>query len=287
MKSIHTYSTCFFVCGMIQLFAGDPESSQLPAESARPHYWFNPVPDSELRDLSADRPDGTESPITVDAGHLQLEISFLDWAFDDLSDGGEFEAYVFAAANLKFGLWENTDLQVVFDVYTHEETRSTDAPTETVEGLSDVQLRLKHNVWGNDGGRTAFGLLPFIKIPTGSQLSNDEIEGGIAFPFALDLCDRVGLGLMPEVDVVFDPFTGEHELEFFHTAVLGFEVTEQLGLYTEYIGIASPLSPYQAHFSGGMTFALDDDTVLDAGVVAGLNDAARDLQLFTGITIRF
>ena len=34
---------------------------------------FNPTPRDRLREMSTDRPDKTESPFTVDAGHFQIE----------------------------------------------------------------------------------------------------------------------------------------------------------------------------------------------------------------------
>src|SRR5512140_1526866 len=35
---------------------------------------FHPTPHDLMRELTPDRPDKTESPYTVDAGHLQLEM---------------------------------------------------------------------------------------------------------------------------------------------------------------------------------------------------------------------
>ena len=37
---------------------------------------------AELRELSTDRPDTTESPFTVDRGHVQIELSFAEWTRD-------------------------------------------------------------------------------------------------------------------------------------------------------------------------------------------------------------
>ena len=45
--------------------------------SQRGYNLFKPVPQGMLRPLAADRPDATESPQTVDAGHLQLEDGIL------------------------------------------------------------------------------------------------------------------------------------------------------------------------------------------------------------------
>ena len=74
----------------------------------------------------------------------------------------------------------------------------------------DTQIRLKINLWGNDGpqpgfGDTALAIMPFVKFPTGSgDLTNDHVEGGVILPLAVALPDEFGLGLMAEVDVVYN-----------------------------------------------------------------------------------
>ena len=40
---------------------------------------FNPTPDRLLRDMTTDRPDVTESPFTVDAGHIQIESNLFGY----------------------------------------------------------------------------------------------------------------------------------------------------------------------------------------------------------------
>ncbi len=69
----------------------------------RQYTLFNPTPIDQMRPLSADRPDGTESPYTVDAGHFQLEVSLFDFAHDN--DRGErTDAYTILDTNFKVGL---------------------------------------------------------------------------------------------------------------------------------------------------------------------------------------
>ncbi|MFN9973748.1 MAG: transporter, partial [Phycisphaerae bacterium] len=43
-------------------------------------HLFNPTPRELLREVDTDRPDTTESPHTVDAGHFQIEFSFVDYS---------------------------------------------------------------------------------------------------------------------------------------------------------------------------------------------------------------
>src|SRR5258705_1142018 len=43
---------------------------------------FNPTPLDLLREFNTDRPDKTESPYTVDAGHMQLEMDLANYSYD-------------------------------------------------------------------------------------------------------------------------------------------------------------------------------------------------------------
>ena len=53
------------------------------------------------------------------------------------------------------------------------------------------------------------------------------------------------------------------------------------------VGIAGTQSDYQALFDTGFTFAVTDNLIFDTGVRIGLNDAAEDFGVFTGMSIRF
>ena len=56
--------------------------SAIPFPDKTQYHLFNPTPNNLLRDLSPDRPDATESPITVDAGRYQVETSLFDYRRD-------------------------------------------------------------------------------------------------------------------------------------------------------------------------------------------------------------
>lgn len=251
-------------------------------------HLFNPTPREFMREMSTDRPDATESPITVDAGHFQIESSLFDYG-RTRQGGIEEEVFTYGAVNFKIGLLNNVDIQFVFDSYTEVRTKDRATKiTETVEGSSDLQVRLKINLWGNDGGNTALAFFPFVKIPTGSDLSNDNVEGGLILPFSVGLTEKIGLGLMLEVDFVYDEEERGYEAEVFHTAVLGFDLTDKLGLFVEYAGTTgSAKFDYVATANAGFTYAVTDDLQLDTGVRVGLNDAAEDFGVFAGFSVRF
>ncbi len=183
---------------------------------------------------------------------------------------------------MKLGLTEATDLQLVLDSYSWLD--SSDG-TDDLQGFGDVQVRLKWNLWGNDGGVDAFAFMPYLKFPTKTDVSNGEWEGGLILPYARSLTDRVGLGLMAELDFVADD-DGDLDSEFLYSAVLGFEVTSRMGAFVEYVGvIRDEGDPALANV--GTTYEVLGDFVLDAGLRLGLNDDTEDLGVFVGFTLRY
>jgi hypothetical protein len=152
-------------------------ASEQVVSKDKSHYTiFDPVPGELLRELTPERPDKTESPYTVDAGHVQLEMDFANLTLDD-SNAVRTHAWNVALFNIKIGLLNNVDLQFVFDDYLWVRTHDRVTRTTTV---GDFTPRLKINVWSNDGGPTALGFVPFVKFPTNSdQLGNNSVEGWI------------------------------------------------------------------------------------------------------------
>ena len=55
-------------------------------------------------------------------------------------------------------------------------------------GFGDVVLRFKVNFWGDDGGKTALGVIPFVKLPANQDdMGNHAVEGGLIFPVVVEL----------------------------------------------------------------------------------------------------
>ncbi len=238
-----------------------------------------------LRELETDRPDATESPVTVDRGHFQLESSFFSFSRDDVG-GMRTETWGVAESNIKYGLSDVMDLQLIFTPYVRETVRTAGGAKTTLEDFSDLTIRLKYNLWGNDEGTTAFGLMPVVKVPTQTAVSNGRWEGGVVAPFSWRAGERWGVGLQGQLDRVYDEGEGDMDWEFSHTAVVGFDLSDRFGIYIEYLGVAGD-RPYDSFFSGGMTYSLSEFIQLDMGTLIGLNQEAEDTTIFSGISWKF
>lgn len=247
------------------------------ADKAR-YSLLNPVPRSAMRPMETDRPDTTESAYTVDAGHFQFEGSVVDFTEDD--DG---EALVFADCNLKVGLTNTTDLQLVIPFFEREQTSGGDD-----SGIGDLTVRFKWNLWGNDDGPTALALMPFVKAPTaGHDLSSESAEGGLIVPFAASLVGNLGLGLMAEFDLVHDDPTGSWDVEVVNTIALGIDWGDAWGSFVEFVSVAHTGDlPWTGYANAGVTLGVSEDLVIDAGVRLGINEAADDFGVFAGFSFR-
>lgn len=258
----------------------------LAAATAMSAQDVAPARPTDRRELSTDRPDKTESPYTVDAGRFQIELDVATYT-RDRDAGVRTETVSVAPINLKLGLDRATDLQVIVEPYLRRTI--TDRPLgarETTDGFGDVTVRLKRNLWGDDGGRTAFALMPFVKLPTNAgDLGNGKVEFGIIAPLAIALSDRIGLGLMTEIDVIEQGDGSGYRASFVNSATLGFALTDRLGMYTELFTERG--DDWVVTGDVGFTYALSDYTQLDAGANLGVTRAADDLAMFVGMSRRF
>ncbi len=268
MKLITAAARCFPAALLLLSWGGGLQAG----ESAR-----------NLRQFATDRPDVTESPATVEKGRFQLESSFFHFSRDDF-EGIRTETLSIGESNIRRGLTERLEVQLAVAPYIRKTVRSAEGRTAAAD-FGDLVVRLKYNLWGNDGGTTAFGLMPSVKIPTGTAVGNGRWEGGAIAPFSWQAGEKWSLGGQFQVDRVFDEHAGDMDWQVSHTAVFGWEVAERYGIYLEYLGVAG--NSYQPFFSGGMTWELADEIQLDSGVLAGLNDAAEDIAFFAGISWRF
>jgi len=261
----------------------------------KPSYNLaNPTPRDALRELSTDRPDKTESPYTVDAGRAQIEIDFVTYMRDVDRSGGQnlrSNTLGITPVNFKLGLTNSTDVQLLVDPFHRQTVKDRAAGTrERLSGFGDTTLRLKHNLWGNDGGSTALALMPFVKIPTARRgLGNRAFELGLIVPLAIEAGPGVGIGLMTEVDLLEESDGRGYAPTFINSATVSFDLTERLATYAELFTERSTERGARWVITGdiGLTYAFSDDLQLDGGVNLGVTEAADDLQLFVGISRRF
>lgn len=266
-----------------------PPSSSEAAPDKSQYHLFNPVPKDQMRELTTDRPDQTESAITVDAGHVQVEMDFFNYTYDRHStDGVKTETWNIAPINVRIGLLNHLDLHVILDNYVDTRTKEG-RDTIRASGFGDITLRMKYNFWGNEGGPTSFGIIPFVKLPlSASNIRNGRTEGGVILPFSVELPWGWSAGMMTEADFVSDDHGG-YETEWVNSISFSRDLTKNLGMYLEFFSVVgtAPGFQWQGQVDAGLTYAISDNIQLDCGCNFGVTKSAPDFQPFAGISIRF
>ncbi len=118
---------------------GDPTTQ--PDKSQ--YTLFNPTPADQLRKMDTDRPNKTNTPHTIDAGHLQIEIGFFDYDYyRDQYDAANsrIETLDLGQFNFRLGILDNLELNAVInsfdllrntDYITNQSTRKTASATRS------------------------------------------------------------------------------------------------------------------------------------------------------------
>lgn len=251
---------------------------------------FNPTPGENLRDINA----LYNGPYTVDAGHLQIEAVALLYAHEhNTAKGADVTTSLlsFGSTTLRLGLLNNLDLGLTVPPHIQVRTRDRATGTTTTQsGVGDLTVRAKLNLWGNDGGSTAFGLVSFVKLPTNQDnLGNNHVEGGIGLPLSAELPWGWWLGVTPEFHCFHDAGGHDYHLNFFSTVFLWHPIRGNLSGYVESANWVSTESgsPWISTLDVGVTYVWSRHVQLDLGAYIGVTRAANDISPFLGISYRF
>lgn len=238
--------------------------------------------------ICADRPSKSTGECTVPAGHWQVETGLIDWTHDR-SDGVTTDLTTYGSSLIKYGVSSNADVELGLTPIEAEHDRSGGIGQGT-SGFGDLTLRLKYRLTRDDAP-VLVALDPFVKLPTANhRLGNGKVEGGMLVATSATLMKQLTLSLDPELDWVADANGNGHHLATQQVLNLGFAPTEKLALSAEIWGQWDwdPAGTVRsASADGSIAYLLNNNVQLDAGANFGLNSQTPDLELYTGISVRF
>ena len=117
-----------------------------PSVDKSQYNLFNPTPINQMRDLSTDRPDKTDGPRTVDAGHFQLEMDFANYTDTKNTIAGDsirFQQYQFVPMNIRMGVTNNSEVNLIMGTYNIQKIHDYTADTKQyLEGYGDTDLTI-------------------------------------------------------------------------------------------------------------------------------------------------
>jgi hypothetical protein len=254
---------------------------------------FNPVPVNLMRELNADRPDKTDCPFTVDAGHFQAEMDFANLTYNrPNSERGNVRStnVEVAPVNLKVGILNNLDFQLVFVSYQWEKIDNQENGVKNLKvGFQGITPRFKLNIAGNDGGFFALALIPFVSIPLGQQhFGNGSVEGGMGIPYALDI-PGWDVGFQTTFQFNRNTIDAGYHTEFDNSVSVGHSLIGKMLISAEfYSGVSSEHgTEWIGTVDTWLTYQMTENLRIDGGVYIGITPVADDWHPWMGMTWRY
>lgn len=269
---------------VMQVFAQDLPKTEKPIKQR--YNLFHPTPKDSLREMDPDRPNITESPYTVDAGHIQYEADFLRYEYKTTSESKE-HAMLYNYFNVKLGLTNSLAAQLLIQTYAKRHTETLDTHEKTSNaGFGDLTVRLKKNFLGNDGN-VSLALIPYLTFPTNRYQDNSKYEGGIIVPIMFKLKNDWQLSLQVEGDRLKDDVGDGLHNQILQSINIGHPVfTKNLNAYLEtYYEYNLKDHSINNYFDAALQYGISKSVMVDLGFNLGIQKAA-DHALFVGIAFR-
>jgi hypothetical protein len=259
---------------------------------------FNPTPAADMREIDTDRPDKTNSPHTVDAGHLQIEFGLSDYTYNrdryhganarsDVVNAGEF--------NFRLGVLNHVELNAIVNPYVFDrETDYTTHQSTRQSSFGDTAVGGKINCWGDDGSDkvwdTALGIQAQFKIPTARKnVGNGHSELQIGLPLLINLPANLSLSLETAGNCERNSTDTGYVTGWDNSVSLDGTILGKLDGFIEYWSHVSSEGHQEAQqtLDVGLIYGFSDNLVIDTGVFLGLNHASPSVEWTLGGTIRF
>jgi outer membrane putative beta-barrel porin/alpha-amylase len=251
---------------------------------------FNPTPVDLRRPYNTDRPSKTDSPYTVDAGVFQIESDLANWT-TDVADQVRVRSWIIGNTNFKVGLANWMDLEVFPQFYINTRTSGEGfgKPREQ-DGFGDTMVRLKINLWGNDGGKLAIGFVASLKIPTNTDhFANQVWEPGFALPVNYSLPWGFTFFGQTRIDILDESRSNDMRVQWQNPVGLSHTIVGNLSGYVEfYSAVGSGHDhPWVGTVDTGLIYQVTKDFSVDVNAFFGVTDSAPDYNIFVGFGRRF
>ncbi len=219
------------------------------------------------QELVTDRPDQTESSVTVPKRSLQIEsgIMFTDWKENSFN----IKQTLLPTALFRYGVTSGIELRLV----AQNEKLKNDS--EKINGLSDFEIGTKVQVLKKEDINTEIAFIAHLILPTAKkELTNDKLGVVSKLAFSHAVNDAIEVGY----NIGYNNF-GFDDGSITYSLVAGFSITDKISAYAEPYGEYFNLKDLYINADTGITYLLRENFQLDLSFGAGLNNKMKYLAL--------
>lgn len=235
--------------------------------------------DLNEEEMITDRPDETESPTLVSKGFLQVESGF----FIEEREGEFLEKTTgYNTTLLRYGLLQNLELRIGFDVVKIREEIIAVGQTRTITGFEPWLLGAKIGIAEEKGAFPEIGFIGHIYLPfvAAEELKPETTGVDFRLAFSHDL-ENSDLSYNLGAKWVEDSASAT----FIYTVAYGFDFTENFGAFAELYGDLPENSGAEHNWDAGLTYNIRNNIQLDAFVGSGINGEQK-IKYGAGLSFR-
>lgn len=227
------------------------------------------IPAWAQEDLVTDRPDQTESAVTVAPGKVQIETGIL-YTRDEFR-GESFDVTQTLGTLVRIGLDERLELRLGADGWI-----SSDGP----DGLGDGSIGVKFLVAEETANSPQVAVLVQSSVPIGeSGITSDDYAPAARLAFAKGF-RNFGLGFNLGAE-----FPEDQEI-LLYTLAAGIPLDEANGVFVEIFGDDGGDGESAHSFDAGWTFLARANLQFDVAAGFGLSSSAPDWFAGVGFSVR-
>ncbi len=235
-------------------------------------------------DLATDRPDFVEASSCVGKRVLQIESGYTYYFNNDA--GVQAIQHTYPEALFRYGAFTDW-IELRFGCnFSHLQDSGV-----RQSGMDDLYVGVKLGLTPQEGILPEMALVPQMLIPTGAtELTNDRVLPGMNWLYGWDLTETTSFGASTQFNQAIDEGTGSIFTRWAQAGTYNFMFTDKLGGYTELFGLfptSADTEIPEYYFDGGFFYRFTPDVQWDIRSGVGLNDAANDYFIGSGLSMRF
>ena len=208
--------------------------------------------------IITDRPDQTESPVTLEKGRLQIESGVLHQVDGDGNE--ELKALLIPTNLFRFGISKKVELRLVLQLEGHKIFNDN----AYHYALGSIELGTKIALNQNENSTVQFAILSHLKLPK-------DNEDRLGFLNRISLAHNIGQNTSVGYNFGYNHYHQGHG-NFIYTIAIGQTLIKKLSIYIEPYGSVYSASAPLSNFDYGLAYLVNSNLQLDLSFGLGLNN---------------
>ncbi|MEP7237071.1 MAG: transporter [Ferruginibacter sp.] len=241
---------------------------------------------AQVDKIDTDRPDQTESAVTVPKKWFQFEVGFLRESNKNPAPNQQrFRDINFEHPSLlsKYGVTKFAELRSII-TYATSRGKENSTIIDRQNGISNVELGAKVNFFKEKGLRPKTSLLAHYNFARLRTLYKDSIDGA-DFRFSMQHTINSVVSLGYNLGMEWERFGSPPA--YIYTLAPGFNIGEKWYAYVEVFGFIWKDDDPENSIDGGIAYYVNDDLKLDISAGFGISKRAPDNYVAIGVSFRF